>query len=206
MRRRRWDHDEAELETYALEVAEEFTRARSELGPLVRSGDVDWRAFRNVTPGLPEMRWPRVWRRVYGELQAPLRRLNIGSMAADLGAAAAGNGTVDARRRDELLARRERTAQQAEDFGAELLRLEQENGEIFTADLRLWSGAGIVVAFAAVGVALPLWIMGQGPKDLASVRWLFWLFAVALTALLGYIVLYLVQLTCAKQARGAGRR
>jgi hypothetical protein len=37
--------------------------------------------------------------------------------------------------------------------------------------------------------------MSQGPKDLASVRWLFWVFAAALAALLAYIVGYLVQLT-----------
>ncbi len=54
---------------------------------------------------------------------------------------------------------------------------------------------GIVVLFAAVGVALPLWIMAQGLKDLASVRWLFWVFAGALAALLAYIVVYLAQLT-----------
>jgi hypothetical protein len=58
-----------------------------------------------------------------------------------------------------------------------------------------------VVLLAAVGVALPLWIMAQGPKNLASVRWLFWVFAGALAVLLAYIVAYLVQLTRAKSSQ-----
>jgi len=51
---------------------------------------------------------------------------------------------------------------------------------------------------AIAGAALPLWIMAQGPKDLASVRWVFWVFATSLAALLGYIVVYLAQLTRTK--------
>jgi hypothetical protein len=67
-------------------------------------------------------------------------------------------------------------------------------------DARLWWGVGIVVVFAAAGVAMPLWMMAQGPKDLSSVRWLFWVFAAALAALLAYIVVYLVQLTRHRQS------
>ena len=54
---------------------------------------------------------------------------------------------------------------------------------------------GILVAFAIVGVAMPTWIMGQGPKDLATVRWLVYPFGGALAILLTYIVVYLVQLS-----------
>ena len=75
------------------------------------------------------------------------------------------------------------------------------HAEIVRPDARLWWGVGIVVLFAAVGVALPLWIMAQGPKDLGSVRWLFWVFAGALAALLAYIVAYLAQLTRAKRSQ-----
>jgi hypothetical protein len=62
-------------------------------------------------------------------------------------------------------------------------------------------GVGIVVVFAVVGVAVPLWVMGQGPGDLASVRWLFWLFAAALAALVAYIVVYLALLTRAEPSQ-----
>jgi hypothetical protein len=39
--------------------------------------------------------------------------------------------------------------------------------------------------------------MGEGPKDLSSVRWLFWLFAVALSGLASAV---------AKRARAASAR
>jgi hypothetical protein len=42
--------------------------------------------------------------------------------------------------------------------------------------------------------------MGEGPQDLAPVRWVFYPFAGSLTALVGYIVWYLFQLT--RKGRG----
>jgi len=106
-----------------------------------------------------------------------------------------------ARRRDGLITDHRVAKQQIEDYEGELRRLQEAHAEIVRPDARLWWGVGIVVLLAAAGVALPLWIMAQGPKDLASVRWLFWVFAGALTALLAYIVAYLVQLTRAKSLR-----
>lgn len=105
-----------------------------------------------------------------------------------------------ARRYDGLVAAHQVTQQQVQDYEGELWRLQAAHSEIVRPDVRLWWGVGIVVVFAAVGVALPLWIMAQGPKDLASVRWLFWVFAGALTALLAYIIAYLAQLTRNKQS------
>jgi len=103
-----------------------------------------------------------------------------------------------ARRRDGLVTAHQVAQQQVQDYEAESRRLQEAHAEIVRPDARLWWGVGIVVLFAAAGVALPLWIMAQGPKDLASVRWLFWVFACALAALLAYIVVYLADLTRAK--------
>ena len=105
---------------------------------------------------------------------------------------------TDARRRDELVARRERAAQQVEDCDGELRRLEQDHIEIGRPDRRLWWGIAIVVAFVLAGVALPLWAMSQGVKHLASVQWMFWPFTATLVLLIVYIVAYLAQLTSRK--------
>jgi hypothetical protein len=102
---------------------------------------------------------------------------------------------IQARRRDELVARRAGTAQQVQDYEGELRRLEQDHREIVRPDSRLWWGIVIVVVFAVVGVALPLWEMSLGARSLASVRWLFWPFTGSLVLLVGYIVVYLAQIT-----------
>lgn len=112
-----------------------------------------------------------------------------------------------ARRHDGLVTAHQVAQQQVHDYEGELRRVEEAHVEIVRPDSRLWWGVGIVVVLALVGVALPLWIMAQGPKDLASVRWLFWVFAAALAALLAYIVVYLAQLTRAKPSlAGMSRR
>lgn len=95
---------------------------------------------------------------------------------------------IDARRRDEPIARRERAAQRVEDCEGELQRLEQEHLEIGRPDRRLWYGIAIVVVFMLVGVALPLWAMSQGGKNLASVQRMFWPFTTAVALLVIYIV------------------
>ena len=104
-------------------------------------------------------------------------------------------GVIRARREDELRAADERASQQVEDYDAELRRLQQDHAEIVRPDSRLWWGVGILGIFAILGVGLPAWIMGQGPDNLTSVRWLFWPFALSLALLIGYIVVYLVKLT-----------
>jgi hypothetical protein len=117
-----------------------------------------------------------------------------------------GSAATSARRYDNLLtahqvAQQQVAQQQVADYEGELRRLQDAHAEIVRPDARLWWGVGIVVVFAVAGVALPLWIMAQGPRDLASVRWLFWVFAVALASLLAYIVVYLIQLTRAKRSQ-----
>ena len=107
-------------------------------------------------------------------------------------------GAIRARRLDELLADHVRAQQQAEDLEGELLRLEQEHAEIVRPDARLWWGIGILIVFTILGVVIPLGVMTTGPHDLAQVRWVFYPFIVSLLALIGYIAIYLAQLTRSK--------
>ena len=107
-------------------------------------------------------------------------------------------GAIAARRSDDLLRNHARAQQQVEDLDAELLRLEQEHTEIVRPDARLWWGIVILVIFTILGVVLPLGVMATGPRDLAPVRWVFYPFVLSLAVLIGYIVVYLVQLTRSK--------
>jgi hypothetical protein len=108
-------------------------------------------------------------------------------------------GAIAARRSDELLANHARAQQQAEDLEAELRRIEREHAEIARPDARLWWGVVILIIFAVLGVVVPLGVMATGPHDLAPVRWVFWPFILSLAALIGYIVVYLLQLTRTKR-------
>lgn len=63
----------------------------------------------------------------------------------------------------------------------------------------MWWGVVILIIFAVLGVVVPLGVMATGPHDLAPVRWVFWPFILSLAALIGYIVVYLVQLTRTKR-------
>ena len=111
---------------------------------------------------------------------------------------------IAARRSDDLLANHARAQQQVEDLEAELRRLEQEHTEIVRPDARLWWGVGILIVFTALGVVLPLWVMAADPHDLAPVRWwVFYPFIGSLALLIGYIVVYLVQLTRKKPDQSA---
>ena len=102
---------------------------------------------------------------------------------------------IAARRYDELLAAHERATQQVEDYEAELGRLRVDHAEIVRPDVRLWWGIGILIIFTVLGVVIPLVVMAAGPHDLAQVHWVLYLFIVSLAALIGYIVVYLAQLT-----------
>jgi hypothetical protein len=121
-------------------------------------------------------------------LTASITGLPPATKALIRSAAATDARATAARRRDGLIAAHQVAQQQVQDYEAESRRLHEAHAEIVRPDVRLWWGVGIVVLFAGAGVALPLWIMAQGPKDLASVRWLFWVFACALTTLLAYII------------------
>jgi hypothetical protein len=226
VRGRLWEHSMASLQSYVSEVAEEFARARKAFSGRGIAPESTWREFRRLTPELPEIRWPAVWERLHDRfadlagqaartqqwesgkygLNSLLPSILPSSQTRQLAAAtrSAEGRATNVRRRDDLLARRERAAQQAEDCEGELRRLEQDHREIVRPDSRLWWGVCIVVVFAVVGVALPLWEMSRGNVSLASVRWVFWLFAAALAALIIYIVAYLALLTRRKATADNG--
>ena len=207
-----------ELRPFVAEVVEEFALARQVLAGYVPSPDEDWQQFRRATANLPQIRWPWVWEKVFHEVieehaeeiarrrdaeDAARRRSNpLGwptLSIPDLSTLTIGPPTdyraTSARRHDELVAADERAQQRTEDYEDELRRLTEAHAEIVRPDARLWWGVGILVAFAIVGVAMPTWIMSQGPKDLATVRWLVYPFGGALAVLLAYIVVYLAQLS-----------
>ena len=102
---------------------------------------------------------------------------------------------IAARRADELDANHARAQQQAEDLEGELRRVEQEHAEIVRPDARLRSGVAILIIFTILGIVVPLAVMGTGPRDLAPVRWVLYPFLGSLALLIGYIVVYLAQLT-----------
>src|ERR1700722_7669241 len=80
----------------------------------------------------------------------------------------------DRQRRDELAATYERAEQRVENYKDELQRLREEHAEIVRPDRRLWIGIVVLIAFAGLGVAWPMYVMSTGPTSLASVRWLIW--------------------------------
>jgi len=102
---------------------------------------------------------------------------------------------IEASRYDDLIAADERARQRVEDLGEELRRLRQQHADVIRPDARLWWAVAILVAYAIAGVAVPLWVMSEGPVSLRTVRWTFWLFAAGLVVLLGYIAAYLFGLT-----------
>jgi len=221
MRIASWSHAPDELAPFAAEVAEEAKRARETLTGRIGSLDLFWEDYRRRRHDLPEIRWPRVWGHVYDSIvkqlaeaeearrkaappKGPFESLAAGldtrqlvnpSMIRAAAAPSTDYRATEARRHDELIASHERASQQVEDYEAELVRLRQEHAEIVRPDARLWWGIAILIIFTALGVALPLWVMSQGPHDLAPVRWVFYPFAGSLAALIIYIVVYLVQLT-----------
>jgi hypothetical protein len=102
---------------------------------------------------------------------------------------------IEANRYDDLVAADVRAAQRVEDLSEELRRLRQQHADVIRPDARLWWAVVILVAYAAAGVAVPLWVMSQGPVSLSAVRWTFWPFGAGMVVLLGYIAMYLFGLT-----------
>jgi hypothetical protein len=222
MRIANWQYTAAELAPFAAEVAGEATRAREGLAGRIARTDFSWSRFRRTNPDLPEIRWPDIWEYIYDGMVTILAaeeeaRRKAAAAKSPFGGFSAGllnqpwltnihvpgpvtdSGAIAARRYDELLAGHVRARQQVEDYEAELGRLQLEHAEIVRPDARLWWGIGILIIFTATGVALPLWVMAEGPHDLARVRWVFYPFAVSLAALIVYIVIYLIQLTTSKR-------
>jgi len=109
---------------------------------------------------------------------------------------------IRSRRYDAMTVARERAVQHVEDLEGELARLRLEHLRAVRPDSRLAWGLGVLAVFTLVGVVLPLWVMSKGPKDITfHIQLLFWGFAAALVALLGYMLLYLVRLMTRKPAQ-----
>lgn len=102
---------------------------------------------------------------------------------------------IEANRYDDLVAADVRARQRVEDLREELRRLRQQHADVIRPDARLWWAVVILVAYAIAGVAVPLWVMSEGPVSLHAVRWAFWPFAAGMVVLLGYIAVYLFGLT-----------
>ena len=179
--------------------------------------------FQKRATDLPKSVWPMVWGEVFdeivkertGEESAKREKARRAGYLAgtdptpwlklsdppDFRGATTGYGL---RRRDELAAAYERANQRVEDYEDELRRLQEEHAEIIRPDKRLWVGVVILAAFAGVGVAWPMYVLSTGPTDLASVRWFIWPFCAVLTALILYVVVYLINLS-RRQLPGAAR-
>jgi hypothetical protein len=102
---------------------------------------------------------------------------------------------IEANRYNDLIATDIRARQRVEDLEEELRRLRQQHTDVIRPDARLWWATAILVTYAIAGVAVPLWVMSEGPASLRAVRWTFWPFAAGLVVLLGYIAVYLFGLT-----------
>ena len=215
-----WPYAPAELAPFAAEVVGEAARACEWLAGRIVRTCVDWSVYQRTHPELPGIRWPRVWEHVYDSIMKKLaaeeeaRRKAEAAASPFRGLAGLLDGpwltnarmtgpfidtsTTEARRKDEVLAGYARAKQQVEDYESELSRLQLEHAEVIRPDARLWWGIGILITFTILGVALPLGVMVTGPRDLAQVRWVLYPFITSLVGLIGYIVLYLIQLTRTK--------
>lgn len=94
---------------------------------------------------------------------------------------------IDANRLDNLVEATVRASQRVEDLQEELRRLRQQHADAVKPDALLWWALVILTAYAIVGVAMPLWVMSDGPASLSAVRWTFWPFAAGLAAPIAYI-------------------
>jgi hypothetical protein len=223
----KWRYAATELAPFVAEVAKEAELARETLTGHLHRSDLSWDQFRRNNPSLPKIRWQQAWRYVYegvveklAEAEAarireaersmtPAERL-VSQIARpsislrgnyELGPPQTDYRATEERRYDELLAAHAQAEQRVEDYEGELDRLQLEHAEIVRPDVRLWWGAVILIIFTILGVMLPLWVMSTGPRNLASVRWVLYPFIGSLAALIGYIVVYLVQLTRNKRGQ-----
>jgi hypothetical protein len=145
--RRRGDRTrltDEELQPFVEEVRRELARAHQVLEEAIPPVDPDyesyggWEDFQRDTPGLPETNWDLAWEVVFDQIieQRPRtasrsfltspslgRRIPLGLSATDWEA-------IRARRRDDLMATKERAAQQVEDLEGEVHRLRQARDAI----------------------------------------------------------------------------
>jgi hypothetical protein len=168
-------------------------------GRIFESGG-NWEVFWREALDLPEIPWPRVWEKVFDDIsqecadeeraererlrqRGHLTGVHLGFARAKYrardSAYLAANASYQMQKRDDLAASYEREKQCVEDYQDESRRLQQDHAQIIRPDKRLWFGVAVLVIFTAVGVAWPIFLMSQGPTDLAQVRLAVWPLMVA---------------------------
>ncbi|MFE2430597.1 hypothetical protein ACFXJ5_28105 [Streptomyces sp. NPDC059373] len=170
-----------EIERHAAVVAEELAQAGETIKALLPEGsasDLDWRDFRRANPRLPmkiENAWEikfRVWMlppspssRTTRSWSSPLPsfRLPAIPMIKTPDSVILRRGA----RRDALNALDERASQRLEDLEGEVERLWLTRNAIVKPK-GLGIGLLILSSFTVVGVAVPVFIMSENPKDLTS--------------------------------------
>jgi hypothetical protein len=197
-----------ELQPFVQEVRQELARAHEVLEDIVPAyKDLEtrrWDAFRRGTPTLPQIRWDLAWEIVFDQIvvdrEAERRSVLAGPPPDFLRPLSARPPTdweaIGARRRDDLVANRERAEQQVEDFESEVQRLRQARDAVVRPQGLGW-GLIILGYFAAVGVVVPILLMSRGPRDLTPLMgWLvFSAFFSGLLALLCYMAVLALRLS-----------
>ena len=143
--------------------------------------------------GLPRLRFPELGRLAFNFPPLPDYGTVLPKMVVPPSA-------ISARRRDEIYAEDERAQQRVDDYERELERIDTEHAQIAGPTGWLWAAVVILIVFAGAGIGLPIWEMSRGPTSLSAVNWVMWPFFGALSALLGYMCVYLKKLTRKDQA------
>jgi len=207
---------DAEIENYAVVVAEELSRAGETCRALLSSDGMPepsgWEDFRRTHPEL-QIEIEEAWEIKFAVLTLPpvrsrnLPGLGFGRLPSMVTSESLSDAVILRRgmRRDALKAQEERSQQQLEDLEGEVARLRQAR-EAIVRPKGLALGLVILIFFTVVGVAVPLFIMSTAPKDLTSTMadTVFSLFTAGLVALLCYMTVLALRLQ-ASGSRGGGR-
>jgi hypothetical protein len=201
-----------ELQPFVDEVGRELAQAHEILEHAIPN-PVDpkyvpyggWEVFRRDTAGLPETNWDLAWEIVFDQIveRRPFKRMAVRDRFTPSMLALAGAGAprtdwqaIRARRLDDLEADKERTAHQAEDLEGEVQRLRLARDAIVRPQ-GLTLGLVILGYFTAVGVVLPIGVIGLGPTYLGRTArmWLLAGFLTGLLALFVYMAVYALRLS-----------
>jgi hypothetical protein len=209
------DLTDNELEPFLQEARRELARAHEVLEgvvpPYKNLKTHLWHDFRRSTPSLPEIGWDLAWQIVFYQIvnrrEAESSRMGYGlsgppHLRGRLPSVPVRHPSdtdweaIRARRRDDLVANRERAEQQVEDLESEVQRLRQARDAVVRPQGLGW-GLIILGYFALVGVVVPIWLMSRGPQDLTPLmgNLVFAGFCSGLLALLGYMAVLAVRLS-----------
>jgi hypothetical protein len=202
-----------ELQPFLREVRGELARAHEVLEGVVPAykhlETRLWHVFQRSTPSLPEIGWDLAWEIAFEqivdrrEFESPRGKFGLGGpidLPGRLPPIRLPTDTdweaIRARRRDDLVANRERAEQQVEDLESEVQRLRQARDAVVRPQGLGW-GLVILGYFAVVGVVVPILLMSRGPQDLTPRMGtlLFAGFCSGLVALLGYMAVLALRLS-----------